>query len=357
MNDETVVPLRPGFDNEFRGFNRGQVLEHIELLEDQVRILIADRDEAIRLNEDQRRITDETRQRMEEMSAELNRLENSETGVPQATRRMQNLLRTADQEAGAIREHARRDAETIRGTASTDAEQIRKEAEAHADSLRQECASLVSDLEKRREQLDAEHAARTAELENEREELRKMRGSAYEDAVASGQRDATEMLRKSAERCERMEAESRRYHAEIVADLQQRARELDNARKLLTELLDTVNGFATAHRAELDKLAAIRSLDELERAAGGSADDEGTGQGNTGQGNTGQDDAGQDEARQEPTRSTESPVSTRIPVQSGQDAARRRDPAAADQGEATLITSAPAHVLDVDSSTSAEQRN
>lgn len=339
MNDETVVPLRPGFDNEFRGFNRSQVLEHIEMLEDQVKILITDRDEAIRLNEDQRRITDETRRRMEEMSSELKRIESSETGLPHATRRMQNMLTMADQEASSIREHARRDAETIRGTASTDADQIRREAESHADALRQECAALVTDLEKRREQLDSEHAARTAEVEGQREELRESSRAAYEDAVAAGQREATELLRKSTERCEQMETASRHYHSEVLADLKARATELENARTLLTEMLDTVSGFATAHRAELDKqLTPIRSAGELEQSTAGA-------------------EVVRDHHDDAQSAAAAAP---RIPVQTGQDTVDRREHVAgtgAHPGESPVVAPSPARTLSVGASTSAEQRN
>ncbi len=339
MNDETVVPLRPGFDNEFRGFNRGQVLEHIELLEDQVKILVTDRDEAMRLNEDQRRITDETRRRMEEMSNELKRIESSETGLPHATRRMQNMLTMADQEASSIREHARRDAETIRGTASTDAEQIRTEAATYADSLRQECASLVNDLENRRERLDEEHATRTAHVETQREELRQSSRAAYEEAVAAGQREATDMLRKSTERCEQMESASRHYHSEILTDLKARASELENARTMLMELLDTVSGFAAAHRTELDKqLTPIRSAVEIEQ--------------------------GDPAAAAPPDRSAgvvaqDANPNPRIPVQTGQG----NDPghaAGSDTGgpsEAREPHTSPAQSVGVGASTTVDQRN
>ncbi|MBA8825269.1 cell division septum initiation protein DivIVA [Saccharopolyspora lacisalsi] len=262
MNDESVVPLRPGFDNEFRGFNRNQVIEHIELLEDQITMLTTDRDEAVRINEDQRRITDETRHQLEETVAELKRLEDSETGLPQATRRMQNMLMMADEEANTIREHARRDAETIRGTASTDAEHMRREAEATATALREECAGLVADLENKRERIDSDHASQTAEIEAKREEMHRSIQAEYNDVMSQAQSDATEMLRQTRQRCEELETESQRYHARIVDDLDGRAAKLESFRQLILETLDSMSGFASMYRSSVTQQSAVAAPQE-----------------------------------------------------------------------------------------------
>ena len=53
---DAVVPLRPGFDIQIRGFNRNQVVEHIEHLEDQLKLVTLDRNEAARLNSDLRKL-------------------------------------------------------------------------------------------------------------------------------------------------------------------------------------------------------------------------------------------------------------------------------------------------------------
>ncbi|MDR7301068.1 DivIVA domain-containing protein [Haloactinomyces albus] len=251
MNDETVVPLRPGFDNEFRGFNRKQVLEHIELLEDQVKMLTTDRDEAMRLNEDQRRITDETRHQLEATTTELRRIETSETGLPHATRRMQNMLIMADEEANAIRENARRDAETIRGTASTEAEQTRSEAESKAGALRRECAELVNDLEQKRNQLEEQHTAQMAEIESQREEMRRSAHEKYEEAMSAAHRDSTELLRQTQQRCQEMEAASQAYHASAMEDIETRAAKLEDFRQRILEILRSMYEFSGTNHATI----------------------------------------------------------------------------------------------------------
>ncbi|RCW45170.1 cell division septum initiation protein DivIVA [Halopolyspora algeriensis] len=255
MNDETVVPLRPGFDNEFRGFNRKQVLEHIELLEDQVKMLTTDRDEAMRLNEDQRRITDETRHRLETTMTELRRIETSETGLPHATRRMQNMLMMADEEANAIRENARRDAETIRGTASTEAEQTRNEAEARAEALRQECAELINDLEQQRAHLAEQRSQQMSEIDSQREEMHRASREKYEEAMTAAHRDATELLHQTQQRCQEMEAASEAYHASVVEDIEARATKLDEFRRRILETLGAMHEFAGTNHAVVVQLA------------------------------------------------------------------------------------------------------
>lgn len=296
MNDEAVVPLRPGFDNEFRGFNRKQVIEHIELLEDQVKMLTTDRDEAMRLNEDQRRITDETRHQLDETTAELRRIETSETGMPQATRRMQNMLMMADEEANTIREHARRDAETIRGTASTDAEHTRHEAEARANALRQECAGLVTDLEHRREQLEKQHSSQTAEIESRREQLRRSAEAQREETMTAAHQEATELLRRTQLRCEEMESASQEYHASVLEDLEVRAAKLEQFRLRMLETLGTMSEFSESSRAMIDQEIVPMAWDETQ-GLGESGDDVAEYPG---------------EARQQP----------RIPLQAGYDGAQ-----------------------------------
>ncbi|ASU77862.1 hypothetical protein CDG81_05530 [Actinopolyspora erythraea] len=253
MEDEAIVPLRPGFDNEFRGFNRKQVLEHIELLEDQIRILVTDRDEAIRLNEDQRRITDETRRQMEETAGELKRVQNADTGQPYITARMQHMLNMAEEEANAIREHANREAETIRGVAETDAERIRSEAENRAAELRQECAELVDDLEERRKRLDEEHASRSAQVEARAEQLKQSYRSTYEEALSAARRDADELLQNTRQRCGELEEDARRRHSELMGDLRSRAEQLEELRNRLVQNVDAVATFVGQQRDVLNE--------------------------------------------------------------------------------------------------------
>ncbi|PRW64569.1 hypothetical protein [Actinopolyspora mortivallis] len=305
MEDEAIVPLRPGFDNEFRGFNRKQVLEHIELLEDQIRILVTDRDEAIRLNEDQRRITDETRRQMEETTNELRRLQNAETGQPYATARMQHMLNMAEEEATAIREHANREAETIRGVAETDAEQIRKEAEERAAELRKECAELVEDLERRRQHMDEEHAARSAELDAKADQLQQVYTSTYEEAMNVARAEADELLRNTRERCADLEERAHRKHSELMADLRGRAERLEEVRNALLQHVEALVNTAGQQRTVLDEQLKPLTIVEPEDQASSTAAPSGE---HTQPGN----------GSSEPTAATgRDTTDTRIPVQSG----------------------------------------
>ncbi len=126
---DAVVPLRPGFDLQLRGFSRQQVIEHIELLEDQLRMVTIDRNEAVALNSDLRRLCESTRQDLDEAEQRLKRIESSDTGLPAASQRVQNMLANAEEEVQTLREQTKRQAETIRGTAETEARQLVEQAE------------------------------------------------------------------------------------------------------------------------------------------------------------------------------------------------------------------------------------
>lgn len=272
MEDEAIVPLRPGFDNEFRGFNRKQVLEHIELLEDQIRILVTDRDEAIRLNEDQRRITDETRRQMEETTGELKRLQNAETGQPYATARMHHMLNMAEEEAAAIREHANREAETVRGVAENDAEQIRSEAENRAAELRKECAELVDDLERRRQHMDEEHAARSADLDAKADQLQHVYNNTYEEALNAARKEADELLQNTREQCAELEEGTLRKHSELMSDLRSRAEQLEEMRSRLLQNVDAAANFIGQQRTVLDEqLKPLLVVDQASESTTGSS--------------------------------------------------------------------------------------
>lgn len=274
MREETeVIPLRPGFDNEFRGFNRNQVIEHIEMLEDQIKMLTMDRDEAARLNEDQRRITDHTRRQLEETTAALDRMQNSDTGLPHATHRMQNMLMMADDEARTIREHARREAETIRGTAQTDAAQMRTEAETMAMALRDECNTLVADMQTQREKQEQEYTTKLAEISNERRTLERSVKEAYDQTIAAAEHEAAELIRHAQQRKDEMETASLRYHEQIMHELNWRSAEMEKVRETMLESLEALGVFVGSATTSVKAMPRPDGIMRLETPVAGHGND------------------------------------------------------------------------------------
>lgn len=271
MDAPGVIPLRAGFDVEFRGYSRKQVLEHIDLLEDQLRMIAIDRDEATKLTTNCRQVCEELRTELDETRAKLARIESSTSGIPQAMQGMQNMLSIAEDEADTIRQRAERYAETVRGTANTDARQIRAEAEAAATALRAECEQLVVELEARRDRINVEHGKKIDALHVRAQDLRVLIQQEYEAALARARVDADAMLAASAETCAEAERESEQRRAgveqalqarraEAMTELEQNRNQLDEWRKQLIVMLcnsrsaiDASVATVTAHGAALQE--------------------------------------------------------------------------------------------------------
>lgn len=271
MDAPGVVPLRAGFDVEFRGYSRKQVLEHIDLLEDQLRMIAIDRDEATKLNTNCSKVCDELRTELDETRARLARIESSSSGLPKTLQGIQNMLSIAEDEADTIRQRAERYAETVRGTANTDARQIRADAEAAATAVRAECEQLVVELESRRDRINVEHGKKIDALHIRAQDLRLMIQTEYEQVMAKAKTEAAELIAEARRQSAAEEREFKQRRAVVeqtlaarreaaLADLQQNRAELDEWRKQLIVMLcnsrsaiDASVATVTAHGAALQE--------------------------------------------------------------------------------------------------------
>ncbi|TDD49680.1 hypothetical protein [Saccharopolyspora elongata] len=254
---DSVVPLRPGFDIQVRGFNRHQVIEHLELLEDQLRLVTIDRNEAAQLNSDLRKLCDDTRRSLDAAEERLKRIESSDTGLPAASQRVQNMLSIAEEEVQTLRDRARRQAEVIRGTAETEARELISEAERAAGELRNECSELVADVESRRARLHREHDQKASDLRSREHRLRQNIRNEYKRTLSEAQEAADALIADTRRQCGEWDAETeqRRLAAlEEIRTKQLRLEEMrtsvlaamDNARRLLDDSVADLRGQNTA---------------------------------------------------------------------------------------------------------------
>ncbi|GAA0524380.1 hypothetical protein GCM10011581_44600 [Saccharopolyspora subtropica] len=267
---DAVVPLRPGFDIQLRGFNRSQVIEHIELLEDQLRLVTIDRNEAVQLNSDLRKLCDDTRRALDDAEQRLRRIESSDTGLPAASQRVQNMLSIAEEEVQTLRDQARRQAEIIRGTAETEARELLAEAEKATAELRKECSDLVADVEARRARLHREHDQKLSELRSREQRLRQRIRNEYKRIVAVAQEEADALINQARLQCEQWDAETEQMRLQALEEIRVQQRRLaemreavlaamDRARELLDESLTGLRSQQPA--PELAELAANRPDD------------------------------------------------------------------------------------------------
>lgn len=236
---DAVVPLRPGFDIQVRGFNRNQVIDHLELLEDQLKMASIDRNEAVRLNTDLRKWCEDTRQNLVETEDKLRSIESSDTGLPAASQRVQNMLDLGEEEVQTIRDEAKRHAEVIRGAAENEARELITQAERTTSELRSECADLAADIEAQRKRLDREHSQSLSDLRNREYRMRQSIRDEYKETIAVAQNEADELLTRARQECREQDAETERWRLETVEELHVERVQLEELRQKVLTALDS----------------------------------------------------------------------------------------------------------------------
>ncbi|HZG90935.1 MAG TPA: hypothetical protein VEZ42_12050, partial [Pseudonocardia sp.] len=214
------VPAAPSPDSAFdvvrKGYDQGQVEQHLRRLDAEMRILAHDRDAAVDQSGQLARELDEARARSERLRAQVRSLVSPPQSIQGMSERMRSMLRMAEDEvadmlAGAEAEaerriheadrraaealfHAREQADAIRAEASRLAEQAAHE-QARAAAQAEAARALVA--EDFTLAMDQRRAEALAELTAEREALRRDVGEQRARAVQEA-RDIVEAAREKA---------------------------------------------------------------------------------------------------------------------------------------------------------------
>ncbi|MEV5542797.1 hypothetical protein AB0L13_38840 [Saccharopolyspora shandongensis] len=196
---DDVVPARPDFTKRWRGFDQAQVVEHVALLEAELRRLY------------------------EEFRAE-------DADVP------------SDSE---IVEFAEKRATTLIEQARTEAAVLLAEAERVAEQIRTQASDFACGLAERQAALDRETARRKREQREREHRLRRKVQAEYKRITAIAQDDAEGLLDQTRRRCERRNAESEAYSRRICEKAEERKLETGAA---LESLLHEVVKHSTAIR-------------------------------------------------------------------------------------------------------------
>src|SRR5829696_27120 len=108
--DRDLLPLGSTFDVVRRGYERGQVDEHLDRLDADLRILAADRDAAVARASELAKQLENQRAQLIVNERELARLAAMPTTMEGMSERLQRMLRLAQEEATEIRAQAEADA-------------------------------------------------------------------------------------------------------------------------------------------------------------------------------------------------------------------------------------------------------
>jgi cell division septum initiation protein DivIVA len=197
-DNNDLVPLHEPFETALRGFNRRQVLEHLESLDGRIAVVAADRDAALtqvaelskvmnhlRLQSD---LLEYLRREAHEASARVDRV--LATPMAEASARIHRILRLAEEEAAELKATAQ--AQIVAGRAHADHElaELRARADEQIASLRahasREAKSLLEHARRQCDQLEADSAARREAAEQDAAQAIAQR----EAAASAGIRDS-----------------------------------------------------------------------------------------------------------------------------------------------------------------------
>lgn len=176
------MPLHAPFDVALRGFERNQVLDHIESLQGHISMAERDRDAALARVADMHKhlehlqregsVLSYLQRQTDAVNEQLRRMQQSP--IIGVTDRIQHMLTLAEEEAAEVRSHAEAEVEQLRTQAATETEQLRTRAETEATSLRRrsqvESERLSQDTAQRCERLEAASQRRCRDAEQQCEQ-------------------------------------------------------------------------------------------------------------------------------------------------------------------------------------------
>src|SRR6195952_1429428 len=175
--ERDLLPLGTGFDVVRRGYDRGQVEEHLDRVEADLRILTADRDAAVAQASELARALDRTGAHVEELRAQIDRLAAPPDSMEGLSERLQRMLRLAQDEAREMRSSAEQAARRTREEADERARRTVADADERAHRTLTE-----ADEHARRTVAEADEQAR-ATLDESRRQAREMHAAAEAEAA------------------------------------------------------------------------------------------------------------------------------------------------------------------------------
>jgi chromosome segregation ATPase len=176
--EDEIVPLHQPFDVALRGFDRHQVLDHIDSLKGQIDLVERDRDAALAHTAELRTVLEHLRaegavlahlhRQVDAANEQMHRLQQSPiVGVPE---RIQQMLTLAEEEAAEMRARARAETDELRSRAETETAEMRNRTESEATALgeraRAESERLSRDTAARCERLEAAMQRRCEEADH-----------------------------------------------------------------------------------------------------------------------------------------------------------------------------------------------
>ena len=273
-DEHELLPLGTGFDVVRRGYDRGQVEEHLDRVEADLRILTADRDAAVAQATELARALDHHRAYVEDLRAQVDRLSAPPDTMEGLSERLQRMLRLAQDETRAMRDDAAEAARSVRADADEYARRKTGEADEHARTV----VAGAEDRARRTVEQAEEQARATVQEADEHargtlDEARRQAREMHERAEAEAEQTRTrydESLADTDRRRQAMEQEhrtlmdgARAEAARLRTESEQERDRLDAEGRATREQVETDFSVAMAAR----RREAMRQLEADEQAS------------------------------------------------------------------------------------------
>jgi hypothetical protein len=198
-DSDDLVPLHEPFETALRGFNRRQVLDHLESLDGRLAIVAADRDDALaqvaELSNALNRLRSETellvhlRREAEKATAEVERILTAP--MAQAGARIQRIMQLAEEEAAELKTRAQAEIAATKARADQDIAELRARADDQITALRvsagREAKSLLEHAKRQCTQLESESAARRQAAEQDSKQAIAQHESAANERIRANE--------------------------------------------------------------------------------------------------------------------------------------------------------------------------
>ncbi|MFC5142519.1 DivIVA domain-containing protein [Actinomycetospora rhizophila] len=267
-DEHELLPLGTGFDVVRRGYDRGQVEEHLDRVEADLRILTADRDAAVAQATELARALDHHRAHVEDLRAQVDRLSAPPDTMEGLSERLQRMLRLAQDETRSMRDEAADASRRIREEADEYARRTMNGADEHARKTaaeaEQRARRTVEEADEQGRGMLEEARRQAREIHERAEAEAEQARHRYDEGLADNERRRHAMEDEHRSLMDAARAES----ARVRQQAEQERDRLDAEGRASREQVE--NDFALAMAAR--RREAMRQLEADEKASKERAD-------------------------------------------------------------------------------------
>lgn len=236
-----LVPLRTDFDVVWRGYDQDQVRYYVESVEEELRLLLGDRDAAIARADALATQLEALRTDNRELRAQIDRICRTPIDKEALSERLQHMIELTHAEAAEITHRAEATAEQTWAAAREAATQLRRryermftDLEARRRDMEAEHRELITKARSRVETMIADAETRRRQLDEQADRHRQQVEQDFDIAMsqrrATAQRELDEQTAAAQADAERVCTQAREQAQRLVADAEREVEALHRVR-------------------------------------------------------------------------------------------------------------------------------